>query len=40
VFGRNLTNKAYGNGIVVSSFGYEDFWAPPREVGITIDYKF
>jgi len=40
VFGRNLTNKAYGTGIVVSSFAYEDFWAPPREVGITIDYKF
>jgi iron complex outermembrane receptor protein len=40
IFGRNLTNKAYIDGEISSNEGNTVHIAPPRQVGIGIDYAF
>jgi len=40
VFGRNLTNESYVTGTVVSTTAYRSYYAPPREIGVSANYKF
>ena len=40
LFGRNLTNAAYITGTTASASAYRDYYAPPREVGLTVAYSF
>jgi iron complex outermembrane receptor protein len=39
LYGRNLTNKAYLTGQLVSSSGFLGNYEPPREIGISINYS-
>lgn len=38
LYGRNLTNKAYLTGQLVNASGFLGAYAPPREIGISINY--
>jgi len=40
LYGKNLTNKAYVQGALPTSFAHEVIFAPPREVGVRLDYSF
>jgi iron complex outermembrane recepter protein len=40
LYGKNLTNKAYVQGMVLSYFADIAFYAPPREVGVRASYSF
>jgi iron complex outermembrane receptor protein len=40
LYGKNLTNKAYIQGALPSPYSREAIFAPPREVGVTLDYSF
>jgi iron complex outermembrane receptor protein len=40
VFGRNLTNKAYITQGTFTSAAFGVGYAPPRELGVSLDYKF
>ena len=39
LFGRNLTNKAYLTGQLVSASGFLGNYEPPREIGISVNYS-
>lgn len=39
-FARNLTNEAYVTGTAASGSAYLDYYAPPREVGLSASYSF
>ncbi len=39
-YAKNLTNKAYIQGALPSPYSREAIYAPPREVGVTLDYSF
>jgi iron complex outermembrane recepter protein len=40
LYAKNLTNKAYIQGALPSAYSREAIYAPPREVGVTLDYSF
>ncbi|MDB5714812.1 MAG: TonB-dependent receptor [Sphingomonadales bacterium] len=40
IFGKNLTNKAYIDGTVLSAYADAVHYAPPRELGVSLDYSF
>jgi iron complex outermembrane receptor protein len=40
VYGKNLTNRAVLQGMVLSAVSDGGFFGPPREVGLTLDYSF
>jgi iron complex outermembrane recepter protein len=40
VYGRNLTNKAYIVATTISNEGDSGAYAPPREIGVNVRYKF
>ena len=40
IFGRNLTNKAYIVNGLTSSAGFAVGYAPPRELGVSVNYTF
>src|SRR3546814_16726977 len=40
LFVRNLTNTAYAAGSAVNDNGYGVAHAPPREVGLTLGFKY
>ncbi len=40
IFGKNLTNKAYVGGTILAANADGAVWAPPRQIGISVDYSF
>lgn len=40
LYGKNLTNRAYVNATTISAQGDSGIYAPPREVGVSLGYKF
>jgi iron complex outermembrane receptor protein len=40
LYGRNLTNKAYFQGALVTYGGRDATYAAPREVGLKLDYSW
>jgi iron complex outermembrane receptor protein len=40
VYGRNLTNKAYLQAGITSSGGFVPSYAPPREIGVSLQYTY
>jgi iron complex outermembrane recepter protein len=40
VYGRNLTNRAYLTGQLISASGWLGHYEPPREIGISVNYGF
>ncbi|ATE66209.1 TonB-dependent receptor [Rhizorhabdus dicambivorans] len=40
IYGRNLTNKAYVVATTISNEGDAGAYAPPREIGVSLGYKF
>ena len=40
LYGKNLTNKAYVQGALPSTFAREAIYAAPREIGVSLDYSF
>lgn len=40
VYGKNLTNRAYIDGVTPNPVSAVSFYAPPREVGVSVDYSF
>jgi iron complex outermembrane receptor protein len=40
LYGKNLSNKAYIQGALPSPYSREAILAPPREVGVTLEYSF
>jgi iron complex outermembrane receptor protein len=40
LYGKNLTNKAYVDGVTPNPVSAVSFYAPPRELGVTVDYSF
>jgi iron complex outermembrane receptor protein len=40
LYGRNLTNKAYITATTLSNEGDSAAYAPPREIGLSVGYKF
>jgi iron complex outermembrane receptor protein len=40
LYGKNLTNRAVLQGMVLSAVSDGGFYGPPREIGVTLDYSF
>lgn len=40
LYGKNLTNEAYHQGALLSGTSDIMFYAPPREIGLSLDYSF
>ena len=40
LYGKNLANKAYIDGVTPIAVSSQAFYAPPREVGVKLDYSW
>jgi iron complex outermembrane receptor protein len=40
LYGKNLNNAAYIQGALPTAYAYQALYAPPREVGLRLDYSF
>lgn len=38
IYGKNLTNKGYIQGTLLSGSAFEAFYAPPREIGLQVEF--